>query len=207
MKNKPEFTIVLPYRSNSTFIDSCKRYLKQNTTHQYELLEIIDQPLVYTNFNNGVKQASCDTVIIMHDDMIFSKGWDEPIIKYRDPKLVMTMQVVEPGNVGVDSRNHFFNAGLDPSSFNYDAFELHVNALRGGHFNGEIYYDTMGWYMPVVFHKSTYIPYPTEPEYPHPNDITLMNQLLPDAGFRFALVNSYVYHFQSGIHRQMRSEK
>ena len=102
-----KFSIILPYVSNSEYINICKDFLYRNTVNEFELIEIIDKPHVYTNFNNGVLQSSNEIVVMIHDDMIFSPGWDLNIFKYcNDSKLILTMNVIEPGNIGVSEKNH-----------------------------------------------------------------------------------------------------
>ena len=62
----------------------------------------------------------------------------------------------------------------------------------------------MGWYMPVAFHKSTYVDYPNDIKYPHPNDITLMSKMLPEMGYVYKQVGSYAYHLQNFTNKNIK---
>jgi hypothetical protein len=190
-----QFSIIIPYLSSSKTINKCKYYLEKNTTNPYELVEIVDSFDVYEAFNLGVERAQHDLVILLNDDMYVSEGWDELFCKYHQPNLILTCILVEPGIVAVSNRNICMDFGLDPDSFDEGGFELFAQTIART--REPIEYDEKGWYMPIAFNKNTFIPYPNEVKYPHPNDVTLIDQILPQLGYKFAKVSSTVYHLQN----------
>ena len=117
-----KFSIVLPYLSSNKCIDICKKMLHYNTINEYELIEIVDSKDVYKAFNDGVRSASHDIVILLNDDMFVSYGWDEPFLQYCKPNTVVTGYVVEPGRVPVSEKNLMYDCGLTPDTFDYIKF-------------------------------------------------------------------------------------
>jgi hypothetical protein len=186
-------SIILPYLSNSKCIDICKKYINQNTINDYEIIEIIDNYDVYAAYNEGVRKAKYDVVFLINDDMFVSPAWDELYIKHTTPRSVVTGMLIESGRIPVNFRNVEFNCGKTPEEFDYDKFLSYIkdNPID------DVKTNSMGWYMPVAFHKSTYIDYPNEIKYPHPNDVTLLSHMLPADGFDFKQVGVYTYHIQN----------
>lgn len=187
-----KFSIVLPYLSKSPCIDLCKELLQKNTVNEYELIEIVDNTDVYAAYNDGAFNAKNDIILLLNDDMFVSPGWDELYIKYCEPKTVVTGYLIESGRIPVASQNISYNCGTTLETFDYQKFIDFSLTLN----NPEVRND-LGWYMPVAFHKSTFINYPNDIKYPHPNDITLIKDLLPQMGYRYLQVASYVYHLQN----------
>jgi len=187
------FSIVVPYLSTSKTILKCKHFLKKYTLNPYELIEIVDNVDVYDAFNRGVQQANYDKVLLLNDDMYVSPNWDEYYIKYHTPELILTGILVEPGAISVSDKNICKNFGTEPDTFDEEEF---VNFAKNLPSEDEIIHDLKGWYMPIMFNKNTFIPYPNEIKYPHANDVTLIDDILPKQNFKFARVNSVVYHLQ-----------
>ena len=186
-------SIILPYLSNSRCIDICKQYIKVNTINPYEIIEIVDNTDVYAAYNEGVRRAKYDVVFLINDDMFVSPGWDELYIKHTTPRSVVTGMLIESGRIPVNFRNVEFDCGKTPQEFDYNKFLSYIinNPIE------EVKLNSMGWYMPVAFHRSTYIDYPNEIKYPHPNDVTLLSHMLPSYGFEFKQVGVYTYHIQN----------
>ena len=186
-------SIILPYLSNSQCINICKKYIHQNTINNYEIIEIVDNYDVYAAYNEGVLQAKYDIVFLINDDMFVSPGWDSLYIKYTKPRSVVTGMLIESGRIPVNFRNIEFDCGKTPTEFDYNKFLSYIkdNPLD------EVKLNSMGWYMPVSFHKSTYVDYPNVIKYPHPNDVTLLSEMLPAVGFDFKQVGVYTYHIQN----------
>jgi hypothetical protein len=186
-------SIVVPYLSNSRCIDTCKKYIEQNTVNPYELIEVVDNTDVYAAFNEGAHQAKYDIILLINDDMFVSPGWDELYIKHTTPRSVVTGLLIESGRIPVNYRNVEYDCGKVPEEFDYNKFLSYIkdNPID------EIKTNSMGWYMPVAFHRSTYIDYPNDIKYPHPNDVTLLSHMLPRYGFDFKQVGVYTYHIQN----------
>jgi hypothetical protein len=190
-----KFSIILPYLSRSRSINLCKQLLQKNTINEYELIEIVDSNDVYDCYNEGMRIAKTDMVIMMSDDMYVSPGWDVNYCKYHKPDLILTGFLVESGAIAVSHLNLEFNCGLTPETFDYEKFLSYVSEYN--HLE-EIYYDQKGWYQPIAFNRNTFVPFPNEIKFPHAaNDITLIDEILPNLGFKFAKVKSFVYHLQA----------
>lgn len=188
-------SIVLPYLSTSPCVDICKKFLSQNTVSEYELIEIVDETDVYFAYNEGVRRAKFETVALINDDMFVAPGWDLPFIKFCKPKTVVTGYLVECGRISVNHVNYDYDCGHTPTSFDYPKFASFVeDKLKEV---PEVVEDRQGWFMPVAFYKPTFIQYPNQPKYPHPNDIELFHKILPTLGFKFVQVNSFAYHLQN----------
>ena len=133
--------------------------------------------------------------------MIVSKGWDYPLLKHNNWETITTGFVVEP-SPGVNYRpngEQISNIQLDCGSienFDYDKFQDFVDTAKGP----ECYEGRVGWYMPILFHRKTFVSYPNRIKFPHTaNDILLIDHILPTIGYKFNLVKSFVYHFSANV--------
>lgn len=195
MRHHPKISIVIPYLSTSKSIKLCKRLIEKNTYSDYELIEIIDNHDVYGAFNDGMRRSTNNMVVFLCDDMFVSKNWDRLYCKYHNPHLILTGRLIEPGILGVSDKNIKFDCGVSPSTFKYKEFIKFIKEIEGKF--SDIEHDKKGWYMPIMFDKSTYIEYPNEILFPYPNDVTLIDEILPARGFKFSIVKSFVYHLQN----------
>lgn len=192
-------SIIVPYLSSSRYIDYFKLKLKENTSHEYELIEIVNETDVYYAYNRGVYQAKYDSVILMNDDMVPAPRWDMFFAPMIAPGVVVTGHVVEPDPGSVTRGKGFFSnvkydCGRSIDDFDYDKF---VEFAERYSKNQPDMSSGFGWYMPVGFHKSTFVSYPNLKKFPYPNDILLLDDVLPSLGYRFGRANSLFYHFQS----------
>ena len=194
------YSIVIPYLSNSKYIEQFKHYLQLNSTLPYELVEIVDETDVYYAFNSGVYKAKYNKVVLLNDDMVVSKGWDIPYVKYSSNDTVVTGYLIEP-NPGINHRpnnttisNIKYNCGENLREFDYQKFQTYVNNNK----QPEYIQDAVGWYMPICFNKKSFVSYPNRIKFPiEANDVLLIDYILPNLGYKFIQVNSFVYHFQS----------
>lgn len=193
------YSIVIPYLKSSKYIDQCKHYLEKNSAFEYELIEVVDETDVYYAFNKGVYQAKFDKVILMNDDMIVSKDWDVNFVKYITEDTFVTCHVVEP-SPGVNYRpdgTTISNIKCDcgqVDNFDYDKFEKFIGMFSVP----EVIQNSKGWYMPFGVHKKSFVSYPNREKFPLPNDVLLIDYILPNCGYKFAQVRSFVYHYQCG---------
>lgn len=187
-------SIIVPYLSTSPCIEIFKQMIKENTASEYELVEIVDSTDVYDAFNSGVKRANGELVALLNDDMFVGKDWDVNYVKYTKEKTVCTGYLVEPGVIPVSSRNIHKDFGRSPSSFRKEEFLKWSDEKRET--LPEVI-DGMGWFMPLVMEKKHWIDYPNEKKHPHPNDIELLEKILPSMGYKYLKVNSVVYHLQA----------
>jgi hypothetical protein len=187
-------SIIVPYLSNSKCINLFKEVLKENTSSQYELIEIVDETDVYYAFNQGVKKSKGDIVVLINDDMFVSKNWDISFIKYAQGKTLITGYVVEPGVIQVSDKNIQGDFGKHPNKYERQKFEKWADKQ-----SNEIpeYINGKGWYMPLAIQKEYFIEYPNDIKYPHPNDCILIDEIMPRQGYNFIKVNSFFYHLQA----------
>ena len=190
-----KYSIVIPHLSNSNCIDLCLKYIEQNSIYKHEIITIIDEQDVYYAFNKGVYLSSCDTVVLLNDDMIVAKNWDKFIPIYSNQNTILTGYVVEPLNdPAVDGFPNCinYNCGDSPKNFNYTAFQQYVDSQQVVDFA----INKKGWYMPLVVNKKSFISYPNIDKFPtNPNDILLIEHIMPFVGFKFAQIDMWVYHF------------
>lgn len=200
------YSIVIPHLSTSKYIDACIEYIKKNSKYDPEIIQIVDETDVYYAFNKGVYHANNDIVVLMNDDMIVSKDWDEYIPIFASEDTFFTLNVIEP-NPG---KTHLpqcieYDCGSTLENFDYNKFQNFATESKKQ--LPEIKLNTLGWYMPFVVHKKSFVSYPNIDKFPlHANDVTLFHSILPYLGYKVALLNSFVYHFQRKSHEHLYSE-
>jgi len=146
---------------------------------------------VYSMFNLGAQLAENELVLFINDDMHFPSKWDAFIGEVDEIPTPLTFTVVEPGIVDVSPKNIEKDFGRTLESFDKEAFEEFARepfTINRG----------LGWYMPVLFDKSTfrnYGMYPTNPPFPFPNDIVYFDYLMQN-GVVFYKSSQKIYHFQ-----------
>ena len=149
-----KYSVVIPHLSNSLYIDTCLKYLKENSMYEHELIRIIDETDVYYAFNKGVYQANCDIVVLLNDDMVVSKNWDEFIPLFTAQDTFLTMNVVEPnpGKMnGPECIKH--DCGDSLETFDSDKFEQFAKEQKQA--TPAIQFNKIGWYMPFVVHRKS----------------------------------------------------
>ena len=191
-------SIILPYLTANKCIDLFRKIIAENTTNEYEIIEIADQKDVYGSFNEGAKLANGDLLIFMNDDIFVSKGWDELYVKYVTGKTVGTGYLVEPGVAPVSYKNLEKDFGRTPTSYRHEDFMNWCDKEKSN--TPEILQDTKGWYLPMAIKKEFFVDFPNEQKFPHPNDILLVDDLLPRLCYTFIMVASFAYHLQGYSH-------
>jgi predicted SAM-dependent methyltransferase len=130
--------------------------------------------------------------------MYVSKNFDEPWAYIdENPEIstnsVVTWQLCEPGYVEVNRKNIEMNFGKTWDKFEESNFEEFNKFYTSDKPDVEV---GLGWYMPVLFPKKMFIDegmYPTDPPFPHPNDIIFFEKL---QNYHFYKIGRLVYHFQ-----------
>lgn len=199
------YSIVIPYLSRSKYIDACKHYLQVNSKYPYELVEIVDETDVYYAFNYGVYKAKYDRVILLNDDMVVSKNWDEHFVDNIKEDTYVTCNVVEHVLTGgiirpitnIHIQNLVHDCGDNIDNFDYNKFQTFVDSQN----QPTVMHGSKGWYMPFGVHRKSFISYPNRIKFPlYENDVILIDMILPHLGYKFVKVNSFVYHFQRKSH-------
>ncbi len=223
-----QFSVVFPSRDIQSVI-SCVESLLNNSTSVNEIVivwngietfpnglitqwsannpnvDIINIQMssgVYSMFNEGVRRATNNLVLLCNDDMYFSPEWDE----YIDDALltlseaefpVITFSLVEPGFVGVNEKNIKLDFGQTIETFKEKEFDKYASENKtedGYNFQGGL-----GWFMPALFDRQFFLNlggYPVEPEFPYPQDVVFFNHLEKLPNVKFIKMAQKVYHFQ-----------
>lgn len=190
-----KYSIVIPHLSNSTCIESCIKYIKQNSIYENEIITIVDETDVYYAFNKGVYASSCDTVVLLNDDMMVAKDWDKYIPIFSNQSTILTGHVVEPTletHLIRGYKYYSFDCGKHINNFNYKKFEEYVKNQSVP----EIEFNSIGWVMPMVVNKKTFVTFPNIKKFPvYWNDMLLVDDIMPFVGFKFGQIDMWVYHF------------
>jgi len=155
---------------------------------------------VYGMFNFGVEEARSEYVLLINDDMYFRQGWDVGLQlietgEHDIEKTIISFLVVEPGYVEVSTRNIHFNFGMTIQQFDKDGFDIFAYDKADSPYS----HDEFGWFMPIIMSKWLFLVeggYPTQPEFPFPNDVVFFERLKQVKDIRYIRMNSMVYHFQ-----------
>jgi len=201
------YSIVIPHLSNSEYIDTCIHYIKKNSKYDPEIIQIIDETDVYYAFNKGVYQAKNDIVVLMNDDMVVSEHWDEFIPLFLAEDTFLTLHVVEsnPGKMNGPECIKY-DCGDNLHTFDYQKFENFAKNQKQN--TPLIQFNTIGWYMPFVVNRKSFVSYPNIDKFPlYANDVTLFHSVLPNLGYKVALLNSFVYHFSRKGTQKYYNEK
>jgi GT2 family glycosyltransferase len=145
------------------------------------------------NYNNAVSKAKGDKIILLHNDMVISKGFIETMDKHIVKNRITTYTRIEPpiyldtypGKVIAD-------CGSDLETFNKDKFEQLITneeLIDGG---SQLFFGCM---------KEDYIGIDgyTFAKFCEDDDLHLRYKLL---GFEHKVSSAYVYHFVSKTSRQ-----
>jgi len=202
-----KYSIVIPHLKDSEYIDTCLYYLKTNSLYEHEIITIVDETDVYYAFNKGVYQANNDIVVLMNDDMVVSKDWDSflPFIQAEDTFFMFHVVEPNPGEmIGPQCIKH--DCGDSIENFDFEKFQQFAENIKQD--TAEIQLNKMGWYMPFVVHRKSFVSYPNINKFPlYANDAMLIHDILPKLGYKFGLLHNSIYHFQKKSTQQFYKEK
>jgi hypothetical protein len=159
------------------------------------ILKIDDKTDLGTKYNSCVEQAKGDKIILLHNDMILSKGFIETMDKHIVKNRITTYTRVEPP-IYLDTYpgKVILDCGNDLSTFNKDKFEqlvINEELIDGG---SQLFFGCM---------KEDYIKLDTSTFTPpsmwcSDDDLHLRYKL---AGFEQKVSSAHVYHFVSKTSR------
>lgn len=191
-----KYSIFIPLLSRSKSIQRCLNALHENSLYEHEIVLTVGETDVYYAFNEGVYKCRNDTVVLLNDDMIVSKGWDRLIPEYAAPRRIITTNVVEPEEAKLlyGPSPIAYDCGRE-HNFDYDKFESFVKEDSKN--NPDYESNNSGWFMPLIVNKKTFITFPNLFKHPFcANDILLFDMIKnSELEFEFGKINSYVYHF------------
>ena len=162
------------------------------------ILETNDNVSLGTNYNNAVRRATGDKIILLHNDMILSPGFVEIMEKHITPGRVTSYTRVEPP-IYPDTYpgKIIYDCGDTLKNFNkskWDQFNLEENITAGG---SQLFFGCM---------KEDYIGIDGDTFYRfrEDDDIHLRYRIL---GFEHIVSSAHVYHFVSKTARKDQSYK
>jgi len=195
------YRLIVMWNNSEQFEEAKTWATRMIMKHPHIDVEVIDahEMGVYEMFNRGVGYCPDDGyALLVNDDMYFPLAWDcllNLVEEAFDPQVcVVSFLVVEPGYVDVNTKNIHKDFGMTLETFNKTGFD---NWVEGEHV--VMTQNQLGWYMPVLFPVRLFRKhggYPTEPEFPYPNDVIFFQKVAKDNEVKFVNLSSPVYHFQ-----------
>lgn len=200
----PDISIIFPHLrqpANDKALAIALDCIVDNTALDYELMieSVAERRDIYPVFNQMVKRANAEWVVLSNTDVFFAPQWAEPMYEARDMHTIINGVIVEPGAIGVASANKHAEYGFTPATFRRSEFESWVSE------HGEVTYNLMdkgrSWYLPCLIHRDTWLEFGgfdtstgTWPEWPV--DLYTWDKWAA-AGNGFRRVNSFSYHIQN----------
>lgn len=208
-------SLIIPTYRNPTCLDLCLRSALENQVNKNEIIVIVDgfyneskeildkyKDINIIDFpenrgmqmalNIGVMNATNETICIINDDNILSKGWDEIIEMEFRTESVLTINQIEPRPSMFGFHTKDF--GLKPEEFKYDEFMEYEPTIREKKFTLD------GGIFPFVISKKNYMivgGFDTLYQSPFVVDWDFFLKLdLNGVGF-YRTNNLYFYHFGS----------
>ena len=104
---------------------------------------------VYQGYNEGIKHAKGNKIVLVNSDNFFSKDWLENLLKYLNHQTVICSTLVEPGHIlhGVFPGAIEADFGRKIDEFQDDNFQQFANKIRKTGLKPD------GAYMPCLMYK------------------------------------------------------
>lgn len=189
-------SLVIPTNgSNQNYTDNLISNIESLYPNRDEVEIVVHNDATVTlglNFNNAIKKAKGEKIIILHNDMVISKGFVELMDKHIQKGRITTYTRIEPPIYNDEYPGKFImNLGFDLNEFRKDTFEkidLDEHLLDGGSqgFFGCMKEDYLG------FDGYTFKMFCDD------DDFHLRCKL---AGYEHKISSAYVYHFVSKTSR------
>jgi len=195
-------SIIFPHamnKENDKVLNLKLEMLEAHATHPYELLILSNNgrrtDLVYEGWDWMMRRAKHELILWDNSDIVYGPNFMENVIKHKDDADWLGLELVECGNLVVAQSNMEKDFGRTCETFRRKEFEDWVIEFSK---NRPSIREGFCWYSPSVWKKSWYIEmggFDINPPFPHPNDMHFRNRVT-GRGCRFAVVNSFAYHFQ-----------
>lgn len=152
----------------------------------------------YGNWNIGAEHAKSEWLIFATDDQYFAPHWDSNLLKYYQPKRLISGRLIEPGIIPVWRTNIQKDFGVLPSEFREKEFNEWCEARTDTGFVGD------GFFIPMLQNRRDYDAlghYQTQGKFGTStavsNDVLYVQDALKK-GYEFGTAaDSYSYHFQA----------
>lgn len=195
-------SLIVPVKSSQK---EYTEFLKKNVEELYgnsKDVELIisedDTTSLGQNYNNAVKKAKGEKIILLHNDMVLRKGFLETMDSYIQPQVVTSYIRVEPPIFpGQMPGKVLHDCGSDLKTFNKKKWEDYVlkKSPEGG--GGQLFFGCMkeDW---IGLDGETFQMFRED------DDIHLRYDIL---GFRKIICPAYLYHFVSKTSRSEEDSK
>lgn len=153
---------------------------------------------VYRAWNEGVRAATTQAVVMLNSDMYASGGWlDELLaVKVAAPRTVPTSLLVESGKVPSGMPEHVHDFGRNPTEFKRAEFAAHAAKLRQ-----ERTTEPGRLFMPILVDRQEFFDAGGYPEGNPPGttgDKDLIRRYAERGFAHVTALGSIVYHVQTG---------
>ncbi len=152
----------------------------------------------YGNWNRGAEVATTDWLIFATDDQYFAPHWDTNLLKYWQPKRLVSGRLVEPGIIPVYKTNIQQDFGVLPSEFKEKQFNDWCKSRKVTGFTED------GFFIPMLQNRQDYDAlghYPVAGKFGTSTAVSNDYLYVQDAlkrGYEFGTAqDSYSYHFQA----------
>ena len=205
-------SLIIPTTSSNTnYTNNIVRNIRDLYPNEDEveiILEINDEVNLGTNYNNAVARAKGEKIILLHNDMVLSKGFIETMDKHISKRVITTYTRIEPP-IYMDTYpgKVIKDCGSDLGTFDENIFnqiKLEESLIDGG---SQLFF---GCYKEdyLQLDDKTFAP---PAMWCSDDDLHLRHRL---AGYELKVSSAYVYHFVSKTSRtgnyqnaEMRSNK
>lgn len=205
-------SIVFPHllnKQNNALLDLNLKMIEENTTCPYQILMVTDngdKDMVYKGLDWMFRNAKYDLTLWHSTDVVLAPGWNENVLKHIDDADWLGLELAECGQIGVHPNNICIDFGRTADTFKRKDFEGWARTMALGR---PTMREGFGWYSPSVWKKEWYVRMggiDCSKPFPHPND-SEFRQKCEEQHQKFAVVNSFAYHFQRGhIHGGLQPE-
>jgi len=181
--------------SNSSYTNNIIRNIRDLYPNENEveiIVEVNDEVTLGINYNNAVARAKGEKIILLHNDMVLSKGFIETMDKHISKRVITTYTRIEPP-IYMDTYpgKVIKDCGLDLDTFDEKVFnqiQLEESLIDGG---SQLFF---GCYKEDYIGIDGY----TFKKFCEDDDLHLRYKL---AGFEHKVSSAYVYHFVSKTSR------
>lgn len=152
----------------------------------------------YGNWNRGAEVATTNWLIFATDDQYFAPHWDSNLLKYWEPKRLISGRLIEPGIIPVYKTNIKADFGVLPSEFKEKEFIAWVASRKATGYTPD------GFFIPMLQNRADYDAlghYPEGGKFGTSTAVSndyLYVQAALKKGYLFGTAqDSYSYHFQA----------
>lgn len=195
-------SVIFPHainEENNKILELKLSMLKEHSTYPYEVIYLASSmgrtDLVYEGIDYLIRKSKNELVLWDSTDIVYGPGFMENIVRHKDDADWIGLELVECGAIDVHPNNISMNFGRTSVDFKKKEFEnwvIEFSKNRPSIRNG------FCWYSPSVWKKEWYLNqggFNINLPFPYPNDVEFRERCEKN-NTRFAVVNSFAYHFQ-----------